>query len=374
MKACIIHNTLNSVGGGERVCLTVIEALKLMGFKVKLITAEPTDWSLVRHTVGDIVIPDEESSVLPFRVKAFGIYTRLLTFLKIDRNCDLIINTHGDVLPFSSDIIYMHFPTFTLTREAPANIKYSRSLFWRAYFYPYEKIQSYLVKRIRWRILLTNSEFSKEAIKKYVGAEAMILYPPVNIDDFIKVSATKNREDRVVLCGRYTPEKNYELALMVAKELPDVEFIIIGAYSGKVSNAYYAKLMKMKSELKLKNVKLLKNISKKEQLKIYSRSKVFMHTMINEHFGIAVVEGMAAGLIPVVHKSGGPWYDIIDRGRYGFGYENIGEAVRSIEKALQNHSALASLVIKRAQNFHKKYFIKKFTEIIKRITNVKRSK
>jgi len=33
--------------------------------------------------------------------------------------------------------------------------------------------------------------------------------------------------------------------------------------------------------------------------------------MWNEHFGISIVEMMAAGLVVVAHKSGGPLMDII---------------------------------------------------------------
>lgn len=36
-----------------------------------------------------------------------------------------------------------------------------------------------------------------------------------------------------------------------------------------------------------------------------------VHTMMNEHFGIGVVEYMAAGCITVAHKSGGPLMDIV---------------------------------------------------------------
>lgn len=40
-------------------------------------------------------------------------------------------------------------------------------------------------------------------------------------------------------------------------------------------------------------------------------SQVGLHTMWNEHFGISVVEMMAAGLITVAHDSGGPKLDLI---------------------------------------------------------------
>jgi alpha-1,2-mannosyltransferase len=43
-----------------------------------------------------------------------------------------------------------------------------------------------------------------------------------------------------------------------------------------------------------------------------SKGKVGLHTMTNEHFGISLVEYMAAGLITLGHRSGGPLMDIID--------------------------------------------------------------
>lgn len=32
-----------------------------------------------------------------------------------------------------------------------------------------------------------------------------------------------------------------------------------------------------------------------------------LHTMTDEHFGISVVEYMAAGVVPIAHNSGGCW-------------------------------------------------------------------
>ena len=44
---------------------------------------------------------------------------------------------------------------------------------------------------------------------------------------------------------------------------------------------------------------------------LYGRAAVGLHTMWNEHFGIGVVEMMAAGVVPVAHASGGPALDIV---------------------------------------------------------------
>jgi hypothetical protein len=41
---------------------------------------------------------------------------------------------------------------------------------------------------------------------------------------------------------------------------------------------------------------------------------------------MSVVEGMAAGCVPVVSRCGGPWFDILDckQGVYGFSYRSVG--------------------------------------------------
>ncbi len=45
-----------------------------------------------------------------------------------------------------------------------------------------------------------------------------------------------------------------------------------------------------------------------------SIAQIGLHTMWNEHFGISVVEMMAAGLLTVAHNSGGPKEDIMSQG------------------------------------------------------------
>ncbi|MGC8933465.1 MAG: glycosyltransferase, partial [Candidatus Methanodesulfokora sp.] len=182
--------------------------------------------------------------------------------------------------------------------------------------------------------------------------------------DFIPASKNEEREDKVITCGRYSPEKNYEFVLRVASLLPEIKFEIIGSAKEKVSYEYYSKLVKMKEEMNLKNVSLLKDLPRKEQVERYSRAKVYFHAMRGEHFGIAPVEGMAAGLIPVVHKIGGPWTDIVDYGKYGFGYESLEDAKRAIEKAINNYEKMKDSVVERSQYFSSDRFDRKFSIVL----------
>lgn len=54
------------------------------------------------------------------------------------------------------------------------------------------------------------------------------------------------------------------------------------------------------------NVEFKLNIPYSELVSELQRATIGLHTMWNEHFGISVVECMAAGLIMVAHASGGP--------------------------------------------------------------------
>ena len=59
------------------------------------------------------------------------------------------------------------------------------------------------------------------------------------------------------------------------------------------------------------NVRFIANGPYSQLQEYMSHSFMGIHTMWNEHFGISIVEMMAAGLVVVAHNSGGPKLDII---------------------------------------------------------------
>lgn len=65
-------------------------------------------------------------------------------------------------------------------------------------------------------------------------------------------------------------------------------------------------------ELHISNkVEFKENLPFSDLLKLCGECKIGLHSMINEHFGISVVEMMASGLITVANNSAGPKMDII---------------------------------------------------------------
>ena len=90
------------------------------------------------------------------------------------------------------------------------------------------------------------------------------------------------------------------------------------------------------------------------------KTKVYLHTTINEHFGISIVEAMASGCIPIVHNSGGPMEFVPQDHRYA----TTEEAAIKVEQAINEWSPeKARSVSKSADKFSEKNFARQFIKV-----------
>ncbi|MEM0049876.1 MAG: glycosyltransferase [Candidatus Bathyarchaeia archaeon] len=103
------------------------------------------------------------------------------------------------------------------------------------------------------------------------------------------------------------------------------------------------------------NVEILQNVPFKNLLQIYGRAKIYLHAMKYEHFGISVVEAMAAGMVPVVHRSGGTWEDILEekQGVHGFSYLTANEAAEIIEEVISNDTLFKEISSRNRDYVHR---------------------
>jgi len=361
VKALVYHKDLNLCGGGEKVCLTTIEVLKELGFRVTLVTNELIDWNRIRKLHNTYVKIDKVVYIRE-KFECFTVYRRMVNLARLNRyrlNYDLIINTHGDPLPLLVDINYIHFPTYYFTYE---NLLKVSSLFKKIYYAPmtaYFKLTNYYELA---RVLLANSSFTREVIRRFIGLDALVLHPPVEVTNFICYNDV--RDDIVVSCGRIHWEKNYDFILNVAKVCKDIKFVIIGSLKGEECKVYYNHLLERIRKEDIKNVVIYPNYPRSKQIELYRKAKVYLHAMPHEHFGIAIVEAMASGLIPVVHASGGMYFDIIEKGKYGFAYTTLDECVECIYKALDNADKMRDKVIRKSLEFSKERFKLKMRKVI----------
>jgi glycosyltransferase involved in cell wall biosynthesis len=98
-----------------------------------------------------------------------------------------------------------------------------------------------------------------------------------------------------------------------------------------------------------------------------AKAKVYVHCYENEPFGISIVESMAAGCVPVVHRSGGAYYDIVDSDQYGLSFRTTDELACKIDTLLldsQFCSKLSESCIQRSQHFSDSAFKKNIVNLI----------
>ena len=357
MNILVVHPYLSVLGGGERVCLHVIKALVEDGHDVTLVS-EPIKPGELDSFLGFNVLDDvahvSYKKVEP-KVRRFSVYQRMLhhNFLKPRLKgkigaVDVELLTQDVAFTLGSGkkrIAYVHFPEFFAHLETA---KPESKWFWKGYYAPFKRYMRHQIKNID--RFLCNSGFTKRKIKERWGKEAKTVYPPVDVERF----KPAKKENLVATVGRFVPSKNYEMVLEVAKQLPDTDFEIIGI---KQDPKYHDRI----NASKPKNVTLLTNLAQGEVASRLARAKVYLHTMINEHFGISIVESMASGCVPVVHDSGGAREAI---GDLGYRYNTVKDCVNCIKKALQADADIGRL-IERAKMFSSK----RFREEIKKIVN-----
>jgi len=367
MRIALIHDSLNAYGGAERLALAFAKALKEGGHLVDLYVVEKTRWDRVEKlTSYDRSVIDDEYVLSSYGIIP-SIYGRFLNWFSRDvigihgvrrRKYDVVVATKQILVPIFVDVLYMHFPDFVPGFEYlyyPDRYMYNTSL--RIYSRPAALLSRLLIslfKNMEYKpTILTNSRFSASVISRFLGVNGLVVYPPVNVEEYLPLSRNKDRDNTVLVIGRIEPAKNIASVPFIAEKVKNGRFVIIGSIG---SYSYYKHLVGLIKSLKVEDrVRILPNASEWQKIELLRKAKVYLHPMKYEHFGISIVEAMAAGLVPVVHRSGGPWTDIVEFGRYGFGFRDEDEAASIIENALELQGteleSLRSKIVTRSQAF-----------------------
>mmetsp|Transcript_18192 Transcript_18192/g.47420 ORF Transcript_18192/g.47420 Transcript_18192/m.47420 type:complete len:476 (+) Transcript_18192:84-1511(+) len=170
-------------------------------------------------------------------------------------------------------------------------------------------------------VVLTNSSWTHNHIVTLWGRanRTSIVYPPCNTAD-LEANPLEGRLAKVVSVAQFRPEKNHALQLQAfarfVSEYPvhasKVELVMVGGCRNSGDQARVAALEALLAKLNLKHcAKIVTNAPYPELKRHLREAAVGIHTMRDEHFGIGVVEFMAAGAIPLAHNSAGPRMDIV---------------------------------------------------------------
>jgi len=333
------------VGGGEYVVAVLAEELRRRGhavdyvhhqergFAAKVADAFGTDLS----GVGERALPtnpgrwDTPDAPVWRRRAAMRGWMR-----DASAGYDLFVcTTHAPppVCHAKAGVLYVLFPFFDRRASWPWNAPgggwaWARRRLYEAWWR--ERLGSY-------RAAAAISEFTRRWTRDYWGVDPVVIHPPVEVSDY----AQAPKEDRVAVVGRFTPVKRQaELVRAFAAGGPSgwAMSCVGGLGDADGDRAYFTEVEVAAAGAP---VELAVNAPRDRLRAELGRARVFWHAMgldapaphLEEHFGIATVEAMAAGCVPVVPARGGQ-PEIVTDGETGFLCHEIGEyAVRTAELA-----------------------------------------
>jgi glycosyltransferase involved in cell wall biosynthesis len=281
------------------------------------------------------------------------------------------VNTYGDLLDSVADISYMNaVPIRVIHRYRESG--FSNSALWRMIAQAYDLSLKPLDKLFRKGLLLSNSSFMQEIMKKHLNRDSMIVYPPVDVKEFQSSKTSSHRENLVATVARLRPGKNLNIIPAMAQVVKEAQFVVLGL-ADQASKEAVRTLSKTIERLGVEDrVSLLVNQPFQILVDVLSSAKVFLHTQPMEAFGISVVESMAAGCVPVVPRAGGPWLDILAQkeGVYGFSYGSLKEAANRIKMLLEDNALrvdVSTRAMTRALEFDSAVFERRFLYVVEKL-------
>jgi glycosyltransferase involved in cell wall biosynthesis len=368
MRILVIHPRMSVLGGGERVAVhSIIAALKA-GHEVYL-ASERFDipafedffaceglFKQVRMVSYPAFRPLAEKAVLYQRLLYHQ--WRLQKVLPRSGSFDLVLSTQDVAFlppPKARTIQYCYFPEYFVHLESSPS-----SPFWKVYYWPATQFYHNRVGRVD--CLLSTSNYTKDFVARKWGRESTTLYPPCPIDLYKNLHGS--REDLVLTIGRVVPEKRMDVFLEMARRLPNVRFAIIASVA-QDRESYFRHLKSTAPE----NVSFAMSPLRKVR-DLLARAKVYVHCARGEHFGITIVESMAAGCVPIVYDGGGPREIVTEE--IGYRWKSVDDAVGQISRVIHDdhlRSTLSSRARSRAERFRPEVFESDLARVISYYAN-----
>jgi glycosyltransferase involved in cell wall biosynthesis len=175
----------------------------------------------------------------------------------------------------------------------------------------------------------------------------------------------REKKENIVLTVCYINKDNIvrkglETFLESACLLPEIRFVLIGAYTNDSIN-YLRKISPS-------NVKFTGHVSEEELIRWYQRAKVYCQLSYEEGFGVSVIEAMACQCVPVVSSKAVVLKEVVGDCGFYVPYGDAKATANAIEKALSVPLDLGAKARKRVIDLFS--IEKREKELLRLINNV----
>ena len=288
---CSMFYVPNLIGGGEHTAHELMKGLAKEGWDVAVLTL----FDGIKGSVGK-PLPDQEFVLDNVNIIQSGNnwYKHLTTIL--DNDAPDILMTYEISswysLRFLKEAKKRHIKT----------VMYEQ--YWRLLTENFTEIsqqipnpprQGFECSRLT-DLLITNSDFTAQMFKKFIGRTTPVVYPPM-----VLPSKPLENQGKYIVMVNPSKAKGIEVPIYLAAMLPDVPFKLVGAIGEDAS------FLEIK---KYPNILYCPHTDDVDE--IYQDAKVVLFpSMLEETFGRVVVEAMAYG-IPVIARDTGAVSSVVE--------------------------------------------------------------
>ncbi|KAG2488628.1 hypothetical protein HYH03_012800 [Edaphochlamys debaryana] len=241
--------------------------------------------------------------------------------------------------------------------------------------------------------VMANSSWTRDHIRNLWswGKPPALVYPPCDTTELQRLPLDRKlKQLYLVSVAQFRPEKNHLLqlqALAAAKRaagptlqgqaVRDAKLVFVGGCRGEDDRRRLEALQAAAEELGVAgSVEWVVNAPFSDLRSLLGGAVGGLHSMTDEHFGISVVEYMAAGVVPIAHNSAGPKQDIVQplplegggEQPTGFLATSVEEYAEAITRVLtmdqRERLRIAAAAQQQAGRFSTERFLADFTALV----------
>lgn len=364
------------IGGAERLVVDAALELQKRGARVAVFTArhdpgrcfEETRSGVLDIRVAGKRIPLQVAGGLRVPCAIARMASAALAMARSVEHWDIVVcDLVPHVVPLirlvshAKIIFYCHFPDLLLAPK--------RRGLYGLYRRPIDRLEEAGLA-VADRILV-NSAFTagvfRATFPRLSGRQVDVVYPGVDMNGSghgmarpAQVAALQDTDIVIVSLNRYDPGKNFELAVAALAVLKDIvpedvfrrlRLVFAGACDERLaeSRALPGRLRQVAREHSLaEQIFFLQAVTAAERAWLFNRCTCLVYTSAYEHFGIGIVEAMAAGRPVVAAAAGGPLETVL-HGETGFLCEPSPEAFAAALARLVTDRSLAERMGRQAR-------------------------
>jgi glycosyltransferase involved in cell wall biosynthesis len=337
-KIGVFCPTLNVYGGGEFVAIAIANTLAAYNRDVVLFAAQEVSPEAIRNYFGETLNPKIQTIKQPTNFAPRGpidFYQTIIHSYIAKSKCQTFVDAFSNCVYPWTQVSYIHYPYLNRSAFRSSFPYLSNPRINQAATVPEVILEKNLIDYKK-RLIIANSYYTAHEVEAFSKKPVEVIYPPFasNITEIGKTTVKNPEENLVVTTSRLDSNKLLERIPLIAQQTDkSIHFAVIGRlYNQPVLNYLQSVVRKLGVE---DRVKFYPNASAQQKIELLKKAKIYLHTMVGEHFGISIVEAMALGCIPIVHDSGGMVEFVPEQYRY----QTVTDAAEKIDREMAGWSA-----------------------------------